>query len=316
MKRRTFVAALAALFVVPDTLAATGEGSGGKRVALLCQGSEAQFKARLEVLRKALPGVVIEPHYAEGMLPRLATLARAIASSAPAAIVSDSVLATHALYEATATIPVVMARSEDPVGNRLVKTLEQPGGNVTGVVTGNLENALTAAQTLAAMMPAGLAIGVLLNQNNAAYRRTRSRIHYVAQKEKRAPIYLDASVRDEIAAAFASLKAEKVGGVVVMDDPMFLDEAPSIVKAANGARLPFVYPDRAFVEAGGLMALGGDANAAMAKAATYVERILAGAHPSQLAVETLPAQWSVNRATARAQGARIPAGVLKEARQA
>ena len=315
MNRRTFVAALAASFVVRGTLAASDEGPGGKRVALLCLGSEAQFKARLDVLRKALPGVVFEPRYAEGALTRLATLAREIASSAPAAIVSDSVLATHALYEATATIPVVMARSEDPVGNRLVKTLDRPGGNVTGVVTGNLENVLTGAQTLAAMMPAGLGIGVLLNQGNAAYRPTRSRIHYVAQKQKRAPVYLDASVRDEIAGAFASLKTEKVGGVVVMDDPMFLDEAPSIVKAANAANVPVVYPDRVFVEAGGLMALGGDATAAMAKAATYVQRILAGTHPSQLAVEMLPAQWSVNRATARAQGARIPAAVLREARQ-
>ena len=316
MNRRAFVAALAASFVVPGTLAATEEGSGGKRVALLCLGSEAQFKARLDALRKALPGVVMEPRYAEGGLSRLATLAREIASSAPAAIVSDSVLATRALYEATATIPVVMARCEDPVGNRLVKSLDHPGGNVTGVVTGNLENALTAAQTLAAMMPAGQALGVLLNQNNAAYRPTRSRIHYVAQKQKRAPIYLDASGAGEVAHAFASLGTEKVGGVVVMDDPVFLDNALSIVKSANAAKVPVVYPDRVFVEAGGLMALGGDANAAMAKAAAYVQRILAGTHPSELAVETLPATWSVNRATARAQGARIPAAVLRQARQA
>jgi putative tryptophan/tyrosine transport system substrate-binding protein len=88
---------------------------------------------------------------------------------------------------------------------------------------------------------------------------------------------------------------------------MFLDEAPRIVQLAARARRPAIYPDRAFVEAGGLMSYGTDAQVAMKLAGEYVARILAGEKPADMPVrEVPPFALHVNRATARAQGIKLP----------
>jgi putative ABC transport system substrate-binding protein len=322
MKRRDFLAASWVVLLSPaQAVAAAKLVTPAKavtrgKVSILAFGTAGQFAARLEALKQSLPGVELDPRYAAHDPAALATLAQAIAKAEPAAIVADSILATRALFQATATIPVIMARSEDPVANRVVKTLDQPAGNVTGVVSGSVEWLLESTEVLQAMMPAKAPIGVLLDQNHAAYRPARSRVHYVATQHHREPVYLDADRPRDLERAFAQLKAEKVGGLIVMDGPMFLDEAARIVKLAKAAKVPVIYPDRAYVTAGGAMAHGGDSIAAMARAGAIVKRVLEGAHPANIAVESLPAAWYVNRAAAKAQALKIPDKVSRAAKAA
>ena len=250
-------------------------------VAVVTAGDEASFATRAAALKKALPGVKLQFHYGTDKIARLV-------AEAPAVIVSASDLTTRPLRQATATIPIVMAGSEDPVADRFVKSLEQPGGNVTGIASGRRDDMLEAVRHLAAAMPKGGAIGGLLDQRNINYRPMRARLHAAAQEAKRPFVFLDASVPEDIDKAFASLAKEQVKGLVVMQDALYLDERARLVKLANKSGIPVMFRDVSFVRAGARMAYGGDSDADMARAAAYVKKILAGAHPADLPVEPPP----------------------------
>lgn len=300
MNRRQALAALAALAALPPRAAEP------PRIAVLASGTPEQFATRFAALKKALPAQWTL-HAAGGDLTRLTALARAAVAEAPQVLVADSMLGARLLFEATPTIPIVMARSENPVAARLVRSLEQPGGNVTGVVTGRPDEVIKAAGYLGRLLPAGAPLAALLNPNAQTYRAVRARVNYAAQQQKRAQVFIDASVPGEIERAFAQLAAEKGAGLVVMDDALFLDEAARIVKLAAQAKRPAIYPDRLFVAAGGLMSYGPDALEAMALAAAQVRKLLAGAKAAELAmVEVPPFKLALNQAAFKAQGYKPP----------
>lgn len=301
MNRRHFIAALAALGALP------ARALPGAHVGLLIGGTEAQFRRRLEALRTQVKAPLIV-RAAGGDPTRLAALAQDLVAASPAVLVADSMVAARMLFEATPSIPIVMARSENPVGARLVRSLEQPGGNVTGIVTGRPDALIQATNHLARLLAPGAPIAALLNQNNQTYRAVRARVNFAANELKREQVFLDASLPRHLERAFAELATHKGAGLLVMDDPMFLDEAARIVQLAAKARRPAIYPDRAFVQAGGLMSYGADAESAMKLAGQYVARVLAGENPAGMALREVPAfELHVNRATARAQGIKIPA---------
>src|SRR4051812_2844707 len=120
MKRRELLGLLAVLpFVVR---------ADSPRVAVMATSTAKAFESRARSLRRSLPGVALEFHYADGHYDKLDDLARKIVATDPAVIVSSSALTTRPLRQATATIPIVMASGDDPVADRFVKTLAQPGG--------------------------------------------------------------------------------------------------------------------------------------------------------------------------------------------
>jgi putative ABC transport system substrate-binding protein len=250
-------------------------------VAVVTAGDEASFASRAAALKKALPGVKLAFHYG-------AVDAARIVASAPAVIVSASDRTTRPLRQATATIPIVMASAEDPVADRLVRSLEKPEGNVTGVQSGRRDEVITAIKHLVAAMPPTGAIGALLDQNNIDYRPLRARVHAAAQDAKRPFVFLDASVPAEIDTAFAALAREQVKGLVVTGDALYVDERARLVRLAAKAPIPVMFCDASFVRAGARMAYGGDSDADMTRAAAYVKKILAGAHPADLPVEPPP----------------------------
>jgi putative ABC transport system substrate-binding protein len=292
---------------------------GNVRVSVLATSTESAFRSRADALRKALAGsaATLDFHYADGHMERLPAMAQAIAAAAPAVVVASSAITARALKEATATVPIVMANADEPVADRLVRSAQQPGGNVTGLFTGRRDDLIQATRYLAAVVPKDRALAGLCNQVNVNYRPARARLHYAGQQEKRTMEYLDASSPAEIDRAFEALAAQRIGGVVVMADPLYLDERERLVRAAARARVPVMYSDRAFVRAGGLMAYGGDSDADMARAAGFVRRILDGAHPADLPLEMEPPfKFTLNASTARALKLTLPPDLQKAARGA
>ena len=309
-KRRQALAALAA---TPWIVRAAQP----PRVAVMASSGEAAFGSRAAALRRALPGVRLEFHYADGRMDRLADVARAVVATKPAAIVASSALATRALRQATSEIPIVMANADEPVADRFVASAERPGGNVTGLFTGRRDDLVEAARMLAAVVPGEAPLALLANQFNINYRPARARLNYAAQQAKRPVEFLDASTAADIDRAFEGLAGHRVAGVVVMDDPLYLDERERLVRAAAHAKVPAIYADRAFVRAGGLMAYGGDSDADMARTAAFVKKILAGAKPAHLPLEKAgKPRLSINDATAKALGVHIPPALRKSARAA
>ena len=306
--------ALAALAAAP-WIARAAEPSA--HVAVLASSGEAGFRSRAAALRRALPGVPLDIHYAEGRMDRFANVAREVVAGNPAVIVASSALTTRPLRQATSTIPIVMANADEPVADRFVASAEHPGGNVTGLFTGRRDDLVEATRLLAALAPGDAPIAGLANQFNINYRPARARFNYAAQQAKRPLEFLDASTADDIDRVFDGLAARPIAGVVVMADPMYLDERERLVRAAARAKIPVMYPDRAFVRAGGLIAYGGDSDADMARVAVFVKKLLAGAKAADLPLEKAGAPRTyVNDATAKALGVRIPPAIRKAARAA
>ena len=304
MNRRHFLAAMAAAVanVAPAKAAARSS------VVVLVGGSEAQFAARRAALERAI-GAKAAVLAAAGDLTRLQALAKEAVAQSPTVLVADSMTSGRALFEATSAIPIVLARAENPVAARLVRSLEHPGGNVTGVVTGRPDEIIKAAEHLGRLLPAGAPLALLANQNNQTYRAVRARINHAAKEQKRPQVLLDANRPQELDEAFRAFAAEKNAGLVVMDDPMYLDEAKRHVALAAKLRRPVMYPDRTFVRVGGLAIYGPDAEAALAAAGEMVKQLLAGTPPGELAMREVPAfTLAVNRETAKAQGIRLPPG--------
>lgn len=321
MNRRRALAWLAAC-AAAQAAGAVRAAEGAKHVAGVSLAPLPRFKWRADALRRALAQAgMTEPAHvrftwlsAEGRNEGLEAVAQQAVAAKPDVLVAANTIVARALLQATASIPIVAASTEDPVASRLVRALDHPGGNLTGLVTSRPDETLRATQLLARLLPRGAVVGALLNQNNATYRLVRSRVHYVAQQEGLTPVYLDANGPAELARIFAGLGRERVAGLVVMDDAAFLDERERIVKLANASRRPAIYPDRAYVAVGGLMSYGGDAAAAMARTAAIVKRILDGTHPADIPFEPAPPfTLVINRATARAQKVALPSELTDKA---
>lgn len=322
MDRRRFLAALAAATTSRWTHAVAVPAI--PTVAVLAVTRADNFKPRADAFRRGMrelgyvegKSIAYQWRYANDDPARLDNLAREIAALRPAAALADSSLTSVRLRQAGASLPIVMAAADDPAGSRLVQTLEKPGTSLTGLSTGNPDEILKAVDFLARVVPKGAVVAVLLNQNNATYRKIRARFRYAALGGGLKYVMVDANQPGEIAGALDSaFGKERAAGLVVMGDAMFYDHRAAIVKRVAAARRPAIYPDRAYVAAGGLMSYGGDIEASFARAASFVDRILRGASPGELPVEE-PKEYllAINRRTARALGLAIPEAMLKEAR--
>jgi putative ABC transport system substrate-binding protein len=207
-----------------------------------------------------------------------------------------------AARSATSTIPIVFTAG-DALGAGLVPSLARPGGNLTGVNLLNIELSGKRLTLLKETVPAVTRIGILSNPANPSARQRKD----AADAARRLGVGTRvAEVRDPhgLEAAFARLARERVGALLVLADPMFLDQRDRIVALARQHRLPAIYEWREFVDAGGLMSYWPSIAALYRLLATYV------AKPGDLPVEQ-PTTFDlvINVATAKALGLAIPASV-------
>ena len=284
--RRRFVATLAALAASPLARAQQAERVVGYLGFEPLAASKARFAAFRAALAKLGHAVRYEMRSAEGRADRLAPLAKELAEAKPALIVSESALTTLPLRQATTSVPIVMAACDDPLTSRFVRALEQPGGNATGIALGVREELPGPVEVLALLAPKLASFAGLFNPANAFYRKARAGLHYGAVQRKLEIHYHDVTDAAQLAGAFDAIRAEKAGGIVVTFDPLFVAERARIVKLAAATRLPVVYPERSFVEAGGLASHGPSLARAFALAAATADRILKGEQPASIAVRS------------------------------
>ena len=320
MDRRSFLLALSAATTARWVRAASPPEL--PTVAILAQSTAENFKGRAEAFRRGMralgyvegKNVHYQWRYGNDRSDRLDALARELASLHPAATLADSSTTVVRMRQAAPDLPIVMASADDPVGSRFVRTLDKPGTQVTGLSAGNPDAILKSVEFLAALMRKDQPIALLANQNNATYRKIRARFRHAALQAGLQPLMFDANQPQEIASAFTALRKERAAGVVVMADAMFYDERRRIVKLATAARHPAIYPDRAYVDAGGLMSYGADMEASFERAAAFVDRIVKGAAPGDVPAEE-PKEYRlvVNRRAARALNVALPQPLLKQA---
>jgi putative tryptophan/tyrosine transport system substrate-binding protein len=231
-------------------------------------------------------------------------------------IVASSSSAVLAAKRATKTIPIVMTNTADPVGTGLVASLAHPGGNVTGLTTLSAELSAKRLELLREVVPKAGRIAVLWDAANpavsGAVRATES-----AGRSLGVQIFISSAGRaDEIESVFSGMVRERVQGVVAMPGPIFLVERRHLSEIALKYRLPVVFPQREYVESGGLMAYGSSLSDLFARAAQFVDRIVKGARSADLPVEQ-PTKFEliINLKTAKALGLTIPQSLLLRADQ-
>jgi len=258
--------------------------------------------------------IAIEYRFAEGRPERLPALAAELVRLKVDVIVTGGPPAPEAAKQATGTIPVVFAVAADPVAVGLVASLARPGGNITGLASISGEVVGKQLELLKEVAPKISRVAVLQNSSNQAHRHTLRQAEGAARALGVQLHIVEARTPPEIDAAFAAMRSQRVGGVLVLRDPLFLTQRTQIAALAAKNRLPVVYGFREEAEAGGLMAYGASVPLMYRRAAIYVDKILKGAKPGDLPVEQ-PTKFDliINLKTAKALGLTIPQSLLARA---
>jgi putative ABC transport system substrate-binding protein len=259
--------------------------------------------------------VVYERRFADGRQERLPALAAELARLRVDVIVTGGNPVVAAVKEATTSIPVVMAASRDPVGAGFVASLARPGGNITGVTSDAASGvAGKHLQLLKEAIPGASRIGLLWNPLPPGADAYRREVEGAAAALGSSVHVASARGRGEFEAAFASLASARIDAMVVHPDPVFFTARQQVVALAAKHRMPAVYHAAEVVEAGGLMSYGVSLEEQFRRAADYVDQILKGAKPAELAVrQSEKPELAINLATARALGLLIPASLRLQA---
>jgi len=258
--------------------------------------------------------VTIEYRWAEGNYERLAALAADLVRRRVSVIAATSTPANLAAKAATSTIPIVFTTGADPVKLGLVASLNQPGGNATGVNFFTSELSSKQAGLLHEVIPAAAHVGLLVNPNMPT---TDAQIKDVTTAASAIGFQIDvmqASDSREIEAAFGALVRNRADALLVGGDPFIFTRRLQIATLAARHAIPAVYPLREFVEAGGLMSYGASPTEAYRQAGIYTGKILKGAKPADLPVmQSTKFELVINLPTARAIGLEIPPMLLARA---
>jgi putative ABC transport system substrate-binding protein len=255
--------------------------------------------------------VAIEYRFTDGRTDPIPDLAAEFVRLKVDVIVVASPQAIRPTKEAIKSIPIVMAQSDDPVGSGFVASLARPGGNITGLSTVSPELSGKRLELLKEAVPKVSRVAVLWNVANpvAALQLRETEVAARALGVKLQSLGVRGA--KDFDAAFAAMRRERVGALIVLPDLLFYDHQRRLLNLAAKSRLPVIYEEREFAEAGGLMAYGPNYNDLFRRSAAFVDKILKGAKPVDLPVEQ-PTKFElvVNLKTAKALGLTIPQSVL------
>lgn len=241
------------------------------------------------------------------------TLAKELAALQAEVIFVQSRPATAALQQATNTIPIVFNYVIDPIGAGFITSLPRPGGNITGFMVYEPTVVGKWIEMLKQIAPQTVRVALLGNPKTAVY------YDYLLQAAMTAapsfgieiiPAHIENSPED-IERAIGIIASVPSSTMIVLPDSTTNVNRDLIIALAARHRLPAIYTNKFFVSAGGLMSYGVAAAEQYRQAASYVDRILRGAAPSELPVQT-PTKYEtlVNIKTAKALGLAVPAGLM------
>jgi putative tryptophan/tyrosine transport system substrate-binding protein len=316
--RRAFITGALGFLAMPLTAQAQLAGKVA-RIGFLRAASPQP--ADLEAFRQGLRDlghiegqhVMIEPRYAAGVVARLPDLAAELVRLQPDVIVVDGTLAAKAAGAATSTIPIVFTLVSDPVASGLVASLARPGRNLTGLSNVGSDLSAKRLQLLKEALAGATRIAVLSDPINLMTPQLLETKAAAGQLGIRL-LLLEPREPTEWSGAFATMTRERVDGMVALTSPVFFSQRARLVELAMQARLPTMFPEREFVEGGGLMSYGLSFSAQWRRAAALVDKILKGAQPADIPVEQ-PTRFElvINLKTAKTLGLTIPPSVLTRA---
>jgi putative tryptophan/tyrosine transport system substrate-binding protein len=316
--RRAFLAASIAVTVSPFAAAAQPPTKTW-RIGYLGPLSPSAGARLLESFRQGLrelgyvegQNISIDYRWAEGRPDRFPALAAELTQLKLDVIVTYNNPGVAALQQATRTIPIVVANMGDPVGSGFVASLARPGGNITGFTGLSEELSRKWVELLREAAPTVSRVAVLTVSQTPAADTQWKEIEGAAKAVKVIPQRYEIAGPDEIEHAFASLTKGRAQGLIVLPHAVTNARRTRIVSLAAGHRLPGMYPDSQYVEAGGLMSYAANFSDLHRRAATFVDKILKGARPSDIPIQQPTTfELAINLRAAKALGQTIPPSLL------
>lgn len=313
---------LCALLFALCSFAAAQQPTKIPRIGFLMTTSPSVIASRTEAFRQGLreleyvegKNIVIEWRSSEGKTDGLPDLAAELVRLNLGIIVAGASTVTRAVKAATSTIPIVMAQDNDPVGNGFVASLARPGGNITGL--SNLAPEISGKQLelLKEIVPKLSRVAVLGTSSRSGNAQLVKEAELVAGMLGVRVQYLDVLSAKDLETAFRGANKGRADGVLVLGGPVLNSYRIQITDLAAKNRLPAVYGQPEYTDAGGLMVYGASVTEMFRRAATYVDKILKGAKPADLPVEQ-PKKFEliINLKAAKQIGLTIPPNVLARA---
>jgi putative ABC transport system substrate-binding protein len=285
--------------------------------------SDAEAQAWVAAFREGLRklgwmegrNIGIDIHWATGERTTIERFAKEIVARGPELIVASTTPATTALLQQTRTIPIVFALVSDPVGSGFVASFARPGGNVTGFTTMEPTMAGKWLELLKEIAPHVARVAFVFNPASAPYidfylNPFKAAASSFAVDVIAVPVHGPAELESIVAAQ----AREPNGGLLLWSDAFMSAHRAEITSLLARYRLPAVSPFRIFTEAGALLSYGSDPVDNFRRTASYVDRILKGEKPSDLAVQApVTFELVINLKTAKALGLDIPPTLLARA---
>lgn len=323
MNRRTAIRQMATFLLTTAPLAHAQQAAKSARIGYLDNGTAGGSAELLVEFRNQMTqfnwiegkNLAVEYRYADGKLDRLPGLAAEMVGLKVDVIVVDTTNAALAAKKATGTIPIVMISVGDPVAQGLVASLARPGGNVTGLSTFTAELAGKRVEILKEVLPKSKRFAVIMGAGGAGGDLQMKTMTEVASAlglklEEIGP----ASDAEELVTAFQTAVRQRVDAIITTSGSVNFGQRKSIIVLAANYKLPAIYPQKEFVEDGGLLSYGVDRRDSYWRAAVYVDKILRGAKPAEIPVERpIKFEFYANLKAAKQIGLTIPPNVLVRA---
>jgi putative tryptophan/tyrosine transport system substrate-binding protein len=290
--------------------AAEAQQAKVSRIGFLGSASRSSNPTGIEAFRQGLrdlgyvegKNIVIDYRWAEGRAERLSDLAAELVSLKPDVLFTPSPQSSLAAKKATTTIPIIFLGIADP------------GGNITGLSNLNRELSGKRLELLKESVPKVLVVAVLWNGTSPGHPGVLKETEVAAQSLGLTLQPLEVRIPDDFDGAFKAATSRRVQALLPLGDPLMSTQRRRILDFAAKNRLPAMYAQNEYVEAGGLMSYGPDMPASYRRAATYVDKVLKGAKPSDLPVEQpMKFELVINLKTAKQIGLTIPPEVLARA---
>jgi putative ABC transport system substrate-binding protein len=314
MRRRAFLTALFSA-ILPSARAQQGRVYRVGVLGLLRRPSE-------EVLREAMrklgyvegKNVVYEARYGQGLPERMPELAAELARAKVDVIVTAGHLAAEAAKQATSTVPIVLWGSGDPVGTGLVRDVSHPGGNLTGISELSTELTAKRLELFKEAVPGLRRLAVIWNAGDRAMTLRFNEVETAAPALRLGVTAVPIRKLDDFDAAFDALARDQPDGIFVVTDSLTRLKEGALFEFARSRRVPTMFEFDTSVRDGGLVSYGPSIAEMAPRAAAFVDKILKGAQPGDLPLET-PVRWYlvVNVKTAKALGIELPPTLVARA---
>jgi putative tryptophan/tyrosine transport system substrate-binding protein len=323
MRRRDFIAVIVGGAAAYPFAAAHGQQATVPVIGFMSSRSFADAAEAVSGFRKGLnetgyvegQNVAVEYRWGDGQFGPLPAMAADLVARRVSVIVATGGLpASLAAKAATSIIPIVFTLGSDPVTFGLVASLNQPGGNITGVTLFAYLLEGKRLELLHELVPNAARVAVLANPANPQAETEIDNVREAARSIGRQIIALKASTASDYDDVLAAIVSERASALLVSGDPFFLTTRDQLVALAARHRLPTIYGFREFAQSGGLISYGVSVPDAYRQAGVYVGRILKGAKPEALPVmQPTKFELVINLNTARALELSVPPSLLARA---